>query len=356
MLISFVSNSFSNTRKNCWELKFACARINHDLLKITGVVAYNSQCVTHKHEYRLCHFFMIKGKTFGIDWKRHKIHICEGLDIPVYTRSNLGEFLDRRGSGNGATIVMEKSFNSFEAGDRDYQIKRAEKMGYTVLFFKSDITAMFRQEWGIDKSDENDAMVIFRIATETNTPLSPMKASLKDPEYLEKFQILAQKLMMLRREWCHYYNRKPIKKHKYIVSKIDSRHLPSYSSLSDVQKKVLCNKDKTYKVSIVITVWEAAKVAKNRKEFLRLCGLYKDGHGSIMRANLYHEGLSLHKASKSGKRLASGITPTQWCKEIRWLYHTCKQILLAQKHNEEDETSMPQCNGQGDTFLEFRMQ
>ncbi len=262
---------------------------------------------------------------------------------------DLNEFLDKNGWGSGL-IVFEKSLDSFDLDRAVPQINRAQKMGYEVRFFKPLITAMFRKEWGLLKTtDERDATVIYRIATETKTPLSPWRPSQKTDEYKEKFQLLGATLMMLRREDCYTGTGKryrKVKKQEQICSEL-GLSLPKWSDLTENQKKVLCNKDTKYSIPILITVWEAAKVALNRREFLSLVGLHQNGHGSIMRSNLYHHGLSRHKESKSGKRKASGITPKEWSKEIRWLYHQCKAIFLGQTHKGEDEKSIPQCNGQG---------
>lgn len=124
--------------------------------------------------------FKIDAPVAGVDWSRFEV-IVSAKDQPVARFKTLAEAAPNY---KGYIWVLEATADSFELQNRQIDIDAIdaiEAAGINAFCFNSKYTSLYRIKWNdIAKTDEADAEVIRRIATETPITCSRFKQIVKE--------------------------------------------------------------------------------------------------------------------------------------------------------------------------------
>lgn len=210
-----------------------------------------------------------------------------------------GQFLDALDEPH--VIVTESTLESWDHSRRETIVRRARQAGHEILVFRPIHTARQRPaDW--DKSDVNDAKVIYRIAREGRLRLYPIPKP--DPAWAERFYDINHQYALLRLQ-----ERKP-----ELVAKAAATLGPYKNQSSDIQQALGNGKD--YMPSVIAAAYHAAQHAPNRNTFERLLGLHGSGHPGILRSEVHHHGYR-HLRKR-------GVTWSQYRRALRWAYQQFK--------------------------------
>lgn len=263
--------------------------------------------------------------TYYLDWSLRNgvTGVKDDDDTVQHWPKGTDEFLN---SLTGPTrIVMESTVHSFVREWRDEFIARCDREGHDLRFTTPRETGRWSRQLNIEKSDFNDPFVIREIARRGGHLKKP---SVVSDDFETRRAEANHELMLLRATG---------KKDEFAAEVIDK--LPPYSSLDDTMQRALGDGKKYSKV-IFAAVAMAAKHARNRNEFDRICGLYAHGYGQQVRADLYHYGWSggAKRGRLNGKptgfdkkgrpqygiRKRDDLTLSDYRRSLRWAYHQVK--------------------------------
>ena len=218
-------------------------------------------------------------------------------------------------------LISEATFESFDVNKRAEVIERAKREGHIWLTTPNRQTGRHRDGMHLDKSDDNDVLVIRDLAI---TKPSVLKAPTPPPG--DTTEIKAQKsacaeLMLLRRTKRVVPNNSKLG-FKAVSAKDDYadkliENLPEFSTLTPLQKISLGN-GKKYSKPLVAAVGKATKYSNSRREFELITGLFAHGFPSQLRSDLHY--WTWRFAKNRGVRL------TDFRREVRWLYHRMTEI------------------------------
>lgn len=262
------------------------------------------------------------------DWSIRR-GVKAGKNGSVTYYRDLDELLDA--TPVSTRLVGEATFSSFDIDQRRRVIERCEREGRELLTTPNRLTGRHRRAMGYtdaDKSDELDISVLQHI-DESGVHLK--RPSLADESFVMRREAANAEMMNLRRTGemrprprAGGYVRASAKD-AYAESLIPL--LPPYQELVGSFQKALGD-GKQYSLVVLAAAGIAAKYARNREEFERLCGLYGHGYPSQIRADLHHYAwaggnrrprLDGTKADGIRKR-KDGLKWREYRRALRWLY------------------------------------
>jgi NACalpha-BTF3-like transcription factor len=173
-----------------------------------------------------------------------------------------------------ALIHAERSFANYSVEARPDIIGEAEGSGIDIKTINPIQTSRMRKALGLEKSDEVDAQVIYRLASDHRIHFK--KATVVETEYKDMAQELyTYYALQLRRTGltqtiADVFNG--------LVGSIDIA--PHAVNLVNTNGKI--------SKSAVAAVAFATMNTRNRGDAERLMGLYGNGHACILRSEIYH--------------------------------------------------------------------
>jgi hypothetical protein len=235
----------------------------------------------------------------ALDWAIHAVHVTfDGQRVDRYDR--VDDLLATLTEPH--RIVAEATFESWDPERRRNVLAQIRDAGHEIHVYRPIHTARHRAP-DMDKSDENDARVIYRIASEqrihTYPPVDP------DPVWVSKRETL-------NREYTHLR----LTGGKDSLTAAATAVLGPYDALDEQARSVLGN-GKKYSPSLLAAAYFAAQHSTSRSEFERLLGLHGSGHPSVLRSEVHH-----HSFRHARKR---GVTWQTYRRELRRAYQQLKR-------------------------------
>lgn len=174
-------------------------------------------------------------------------------------------------------LVCEASFESFVPGRRHAMAQMLRDAGHEIYVFRSTATERHRRAADIEKSNENDARTIYRIAAETDTHIYPLLDS--DPDWTARREALNSEYFIIK--MSKQKNDQLIDPAKAILGK--------FKDLSPVDKVRFGNaKNDGYSDTMLSAVYFATLHTTNRYDFERLLGLWQSACPSLLRSEIHH--------------------------------------------------------------------
>lgn len=174
-------------------------------------------------------------------------------------------------------IVCESTFESYKPERRAAMVELFRSKGHELYMYRPLATAKFRKTEGIEKTNTNDAQVIFRIAQETNMHLYP--AIGRDEDWASRRAELN----------AEYHAIRSMGLKTELLIEPAKEILGSFKSLSPEDKAMFGNAalDK-YSETLLAAVYFATRYTSNRHEFERLLGMSGSAHPSLLRSDVHH--------------------------------------------------------------------
>lgn len=206
-------------------------------------------------------------RTIGLDWSRTEVVIYDGATI--HRALNLTE---------AATLfpncrwILEAPAESYELQNRQIVLDAFMLHGIEAWSYRSQYTAKYREKWGIEKSDEADAQVIYRIGTETTLALKrfgPLRDVDAIRDSIKEFLV----------------------EDRYLFNGMKSRSLTSLVQRPPVVLLPFLFTGKKYRMQIgriIAVALEVQKANRGFREFRRQLGNYSNGYRSMPRSEFYH--------------------------------------------------------------------
>lgn len=193
--------------------------------------------------------------------------------LEAYKLSNLDEFLAQvEAAGHEA-----RWFNQRQTRREGRRLGEAgESRFLTTQKVKDRKTDEVKEVVVYDKSDRNDARVIYRIGTNGRTHLARMRSRLPllDP-WRDQHRLAKQDLMWLRRgDWSVTQAE--------LAKAVKRQLLDQVPMAKEDQARI-----KGFTMTMVATVYVVALHTETRDEFERMLGNYGTGHPSQFRSNYY---------------------------------------------------------------------
>jgi hypothetical protein len=236
----------------------------------------------------------------AVDWSLREVHVTyDGKRVKRLT--SVHDLLDELESPH--RIVAESTIESWDPARRAALAERVAEEGHELLVFRPIHTARLRNSLGLDKTHEEDARVIYKIATEGTIHL--YRILRPDVEWAE-FRIA------VNRE----YQRLRLSGEKAALSSAAIAILGPYKELDDETRLVLGNGE-TYLETALAAVYFAAQNASSRMTFERLLGLHGSAYPSLLRSEVHHHGFR-HAKNR-------GVPWTVYRRQLRRLYARFKQ-------------------------------
>ena len=236
----------------------------------------------------------------AFDWSiGHGIHATfDGTTVRRFRSSE--ELLDDLAVPH--LLVAEATFESWDAERRRSLAERIEQDGHTFVVFRPLRTGRHRRATDGTKSDHDDALAIWEIATQTRTHLYPFKAQ-ADPQWVVTRSQLNQEYNLLR---------KTDGKQRLITEAAEL--LGPVTGLSDDARTVLTN-GRDYRPSLLAAVYFSTLRTRSREEFERVLGLSGAAYPSLLRSDVHHHAFRWYRAAC----LKAGTEPdwAMWRREVR---------------------------------------
>lgn len=215
--------------------------------------------------------------------------------LEAYKLSNLDEFLTQAQAAGHEC----KWYNQRETGRWGKRLGEAGETRFlTTKRVKNSKLDIMEEVVIYNKSDANDARVIYRIGSNGRTHLSPMRSRLPiDHPWRERFRIAKQDLMLLRRgDWDLTQAE---------LAKAVKRQLLEIPMSKDDMARV-----RGFTTTMIATVYVIAQHTENIDEYHRMLGDYGTGHPSQFRSNFYFWNYEKYRATRD---------LTAMRREWRWL-------------------------------------
>ena len=236
----------------------------------------------------------------AVDWSLREVHVTyDGW--AVKRLPSVHDLIDELDSPH--RIVAESTIESWDPDRRAALARRATDEGHELVVFRPIHTARLRNELGLEKSHEEDARVIYKIATGGTTHLYPILT----PDI---------KWAQFRTEANREYQRLRLSGEKAALAEQATAILGPYKDL-DADEQLVLGNGKTYLETALAAVYFAAQHASSRKTFERLLGLHGSAYPSLLRSEVHHHGFRHAK-----KR---GVTWTLYRRQLRRLYARFKE-------------------------------
>ena len=212
-------------------------------------------------------------------------------------------------------IVCEATYESYVPERRDAFTLACAADGHDLRTFKPRFTARLRNELGIEKTDANDALVIFRVASLGIIPMK--KAGIVDPDYRARHTAINRE---------HTIGRF-VGESESLVAEFEQA-IPK-ETLTDIQKLAFLTKAGEWRGQFISGIVRASRHATSRNDFERLTGMYANGYGCHLRSDIYHWG---YRGGTAGPRMS--ISDLR--REVRRAYH-----ILSEKGTLAPEKGIP---------------
>jgi hypothetical protein len=203
----------------------------------------------------------------------------DGYKFPAFP--SFEECIKAAASDGVKTIKTERSFANYYPGERGELIDLAKDLGIVIMTMNTRRTPAGRDKYAFEKTDKNDAYVIYHMPWMHFKVASAVDPSWKEFSAAENYKAMWMRCTGLAEE---------------IVNRI---YLLFRSDLTEEQKVNLVRAcGKTPRVPLWAAIIHATLVTKDRNEFERLIGLYDNGHACLFRSNVYNWGYG----KKGGER------------------------------------------------------
>jgi hypothetical protein len=208
-------------------------------------------------------------------------------------------------------LVCEASFESFVPGRRQAKARELRDAGHELYVFRSTATERYRRRHGIEKTNVNDAQVIYKIATETATHIYPLMDP--DPEWAEERERINKE----------YYVIKMAKDKPKLLINPAKKVLGRFSKLTPEQQQLWGDgKAGDYSKTLLAAVYYATSITTNRTDFERVLGLWQSAHPALMRSEVYHHAWGVtwntfKQAQATGSPRKRDVALTDWRRGIR---------------------------------------
>lgn len=174
-------------------------------------------------------------------------------------------------------LACEASFESFVPGRRHAMAQMLRDAGHEIYVFRSTATERHRRAADIEKTNENDARTIYRIAAETDTHVYPLLDI--DAEWIARRKALNREYFILK--MSKQKDAQLITPAKDIIGK--------FKDLSPEDKVRFGNaKNDGYSDTMLAAVYFATLNTTNRYDFERLLGLWQSACPSLLRSEIHH--------------------------------------------------------------------
>jgi len=275
-------------------------------------------------------------RTVAVDWDGKAVHISEdGILEHVYDLPD--QFVLLSQTTEPTRFVTESTIESYDPERRQATIVAFADAGHDLRTISPRLTGWWRAERGLLKSNAQDAVAIYHIATNGRTHLKRPSLYV-DEAWIALRDEAEYEIMVLRRSG---------RKDQLWEALVEQ--LPPFKSLTPIRQRAL-GAGGNYSKSILPAVYVAATYTRdNIKAWERLMGLYGAGKNSQFRSDVFNWGLApkLTKVPVPGQTTATGrqkmtvktpieiegMTKSDYRRELRWLY---RQVWNLEIHDKED--------------------
>lgn len=206
-------------------------------------------------------------QTIGLDWNRTEVVIYDGATI-----HRVLNLIDAATLFPNCRWILEAPAESYELQNRQVVLDAFALHGIEAWSYRSQYTAKYRTKWGIEKTDEADAQVIYRIGTETALALKRF-GPLRD---VDAIRDLIKEFLV---------------EDRYLFNGTKSRNLTSLVQKPPAALLPLLFTGKEYRKQIgriIAVALEVQKANRGFREFRRQLGNYSNGYPSMPRSEFYH--------------------------------------------------------------------
>jgi len=278
-------------------------------------------------------------RVFGIDWGQgKKLTVYDGINV-WSSEKDLKTFIQEY---SPCLIVIEPTFESYVRRLHNEVIREAQNLGSQIWTLPTRKTARERLNRNIEKSDENDAKLIYTLWDE--------KPSLYQGVYFAPARLWEDEAESTRIERIEMLRRRGWPKEG--TSEF-SQWLPLKEETPDFVKHTCGDGKKlseAFVLPLIATALDVIESGGNRDDFDRKVGMYGHGYPSLMRSHCYHHRLGALrlralKKSSSDKKLNRGnlksVNDSATRKEemrslrraTRWFFWHVKQKVSNIGHN-----------------------
>lgn len=262
-------------------------------------------------------------KTFGIDWGHgKKLTVFDGKkNVPFH--GNLYSFVVQNAP---CRIVIESSFESYFREERNRCIDLAESLGCELLTAPSRLTEIYRRKHQIEKSDDNDSEVLFRLWEEGKIHLAkPRKTEAAKASRLNRIEI------------CRRLGWPKDRAKEFLDYLPDKKNIgpEEFYMLGDGKRSL----SKAFVLPLVAAALDVLESGGSRSDFDRIVGAFGHGYPSLYRSHFYyHRGRAL-RCRVHGVKSLKGVDDPDVRKDLfrrlrratRWVF----QQVKARKEQEE---------------------
>lgn len=240
----------------------------------------------------------------ALDWSFSAVHtttegesVTRWHDMPAFLESLPGPH----------KIVAESSFGSWDPDRRKALIEQLRAAGHELYVFRPKYTARLRKSLPhLEKSDANDARVIYMIATNGKLHLYPVR----DPDAA---------WLNFRRESNLEWGISRLDGTKATYAKQAKRLLGPYKTQPETRQRALGN-GKDYSPTVIAVLYFCALKCSTRNEFERLIGLHGSGYPSLLRSEIHN-----HSMKHARNR---GVSMSAYRREIRRAWRDLRNALV----------------------------
>lgn len=245
----------------------------------------------------------------AFDWSRSAIdYTFDGETVAQVARfEELLALLDRP-----HRIVCETTVECYQPARRAEFFRSVRAAGHELLVINPRLTAHKRKRREkLEKTDENDARVIYRMATDGATHLyRPIETP--DAEWVAKRE--AVNAAHTEARWSGV---------KDDWSAQAAAILGPYDELPADLRRALGD-GKAYSKSVLGAVWTASLHASSRREFERLLGLYAAGYPSHLRSDIHHWGYLMRNGGLAHFDREGKLAWREYRRALRWAFAQLK--------------------------------
>ncbi len=251
---------------------------------------------------------------YGVDWgSGDKTITFDGIEYKNWP-GGLPELIEHLNPGDH--MHLEPTFCSYETHKRNSIIEQAQTKGLLITTTSTRATARVRQERLIEKSDKNDAKVLWCIATEKTKHL-------KKVSKIQVKNVLQQNRDLL-------YSNLIARRNKYKTSFVEEI-LESLPKANDcpfeffTKNKIKKKYDLTRVILAASIALEVKRSGGSRKDYERTIGTYESGYPGLCRSNIYH-----HLYRNTVKNILDKNIRRAKLKEMRkayrWIFHNVQPM------------------------------
>lgn len=239
--------------------------------------------------------------VLSLDWSRSAVHVYDPRTDEVTVYSNIEEFT---GYVQNVSLILESTAESYELDRRLLVLEAFKAANIDPWGYDPKFTARYRDENDIEKTDTNDARVIYKVGTETSLVLhrfGPLRNDDVLRDEITKYVVLDRSgydgaLTMKLTE-------------KYFG--VQGRKKTFNNSIPEQFRPLMYGSNRAYRKQIGRILYTAEMVRKAKRgydEFRRQIGDYGNGYGSIMHSEVFHH-LMMGQVKQQMKEL--GIKATR---------------------------------------------